>query len=161
MVSEEERLFIPLVYPPASLRLKRIRAKIHVWCVVRRKFLMLTPEEWVRQHIVHYLVYELGYPLGLISLEKGTTYQSMSKRTDILIFDLHGAALLLIECKAPGVQLNSETMHQAAQYNHTLMASYVMISNGLAFQLVFISSDSNTMIVLDNIPNWKTITGES
>jgi hypothetical protein len=154
---EEERLFIPLAFPPASLRLKRIQGTIHVWCDFRRKFLVLTPEEWVRQHIVHHLVHELGYPAGYLSLEKGTTYQQMLKRTDVLVFDSYRKPLMLIECKAASVALSSEVLHQAAQYNNTIAAPFVIITNGITTQVIQISKERNTMKALNNIPDWKSI----
>jgi hypothetical protein len=157
MGQEEERLFIPLAFPPASLRLKRIQGIIHVWCVFRRKFLVLTPEEWVRQHLVHHLVHELGYPAGYLSLEKGTTYQQMQKRTDVLVFDCHRKPLMLIECKAASVPLSNEVLHQAAQYNHTVDAPFVMITNGITTQIIQISKEKNSLRALDNIPDWKSL----
>jgi len=158
MGSEEERLFIPLAFPPASLRLKRIQGSIHVWCLFRSKFLVLTPEEWVRQHLVHYLVHELGYPAGYLSLEKGTTYQQMLKRTDVLVYDAHRKPLMLIECKAASVQLCNEVLHQVAQYNNTIDAPYVMITNGITSQVIQISKENNALKVLNNIPDWESLT---
>lgn len=98
---------------------------------LRRKYVVLTPEEWVRQHFVQYLIGHLGYPKGLISIERGTSYNTLQKRTDLCVYSTTGEALLLIECKAASVPLTQAVLQQAAVYNQTIRAKVVVVTNGL------------------------------
>ncbi|AKP51877.1 hypothetical protein CA2015_2465 [Cyclobacterium amurskyense] len=106
------------------------QGKYYVFDPIRKKKLLLTPEEWVRQHITHYLVKHLNYPGSLISLEKGLKYNALQKRFDILVLDRTGASFFLIECKAPDVKLNQKTIEQVCLYNNKFNAPYLCISNG-------------------------------
>lgn len=106
------------------------QGKYYVFDPIRKKKLLLTPEEWVRQHITHYLVKHLNYPGSLISLEKGLKYNALQKRFDILVLDRSGAAFFLIECKAPDVKLNQKTVEQVCLYNNTFKALFICITNG-------------------------------
>lgn len=103
----------------------------NIWCQVRKKWIFLTPEEWVRQHFIHLLVHYLNYPAGLFRLEHDLSYFKNKKRSDISVFDRDGSLFLLVECKAPSVALNEKVLTQAAQYNKVLDAQYVAISNGM------------------------------
>lgn len=106
------------------------KGKYYVFDPIRKKKLLLTPEEWVRQHIIHYLVKHMDYPGSLISLEKGLKYNALQKRFDILVLDRSGSSFLLIECKAPEVKLNQRTVEQVCVYNNKFNAPYLCISNG-------------------------------
>jgi len=98
---------------------------------IRKKELMLTPEEWVRQHFLHLLIKTLNYPKALINIEKGHLYLQQQKRTDIHIYDRKGAIYLLVECKAPTVKLSATTLQQISGYNAALDAQYLAITNGM------------------------------
>lgn len=102
-----------------------------IWCIVRRKWVALTPEEWVRQHFLNLLISHLDYPRGMIKLEKSMSYFKSQKRSDIVVLDKEGASFLLVECKAPEVALNTHVTHQLSTYNKVLDARYVAITNGL------------------------------
>ena len=102
-----------------------------IWDALRRKHVVLTPEEWVRQHVVHYLADHLGYPRGLLSLERGLRYNQRQKRTDLLALDPAGKPLLLVECKAPTVAITAEVAQQASVYNQTIGAPLLLITNGM------------------------------
>lgn len=97
---------------------------------LRKKHLVLTPEEWVRQHWVNFLIHHLKYPRGLFSLEKGVSYNNMLKRTDLVIWDTSSNPYLLIECKAPKVPLSQATIEQACMYHKELKTPHLVISNG-------------------------------
>lgn len=109
---------------------KEANGKYVIFDPLRKKFLLLTPEEWVRVHLVHYLTDYLHYPRSLISLEKGLTYNSLNKRYDILVSDRLGKPFFLIECKAPEVKLTQKTVEQVSVYNQKIQAAYLGISNG-------------------------------
>lgn len=111
--------------------LNEIDGQLFIWDGIRKKNLVLTPEEWVRQHWIHYLVSNLDYPKGLFSLEKGMKYNQLQKRTDIFILDADGEPYLLIECKAPKVKISQKTMEQAAMYHNKLKSRFLILSNGL------------------------------
>ncbi|TPG65827.1 type I restriction enzyme HsdR N-terminal domain-containing protein [Hymenobacter nivis] len=102
-----------------------------IWDVLRRKHVVLTPEEWVRQHVVHYLVGHLAYPRGLLALERGLRYNQRQKRTDLLALGPTGQPLLLVECKAPHVAIDGAVARQAATYNQTVGAPLLLLTNGL------------------------------
>jgi hypothetical protein len=104
--------------------------KVSIFDPLRRKYLVLTPEEWVRMHLVHYLTAYLDYPKSLISLERGLRYHGLQKRFDILVRDRAGSAFLLIECKAPGIPLTQKVVEQVSMYNQKIQASFLGISNG-------------------------------
>jgi hypothetical protein len=117
--------------PPIQPQLQEVSGKIQIFDLLRKKYLILTPEEWVRQHWINFLIKFQGYPKGLISLEKGLKYNQIQKRTDLLVFDKNGNPYLLIECKAPEIELDTMVLSQALTYHTTLLCPYVILSNGL------------------------------
>lgn len=118
--------------PPYKYTLKRDGDRVFILDMLRKKYLVLTPEEWVRQHFVHYLINELHYPKALIKVEGGLKFNALSKRSDIVIFSRTGSPWMLVECKAPDQRLRQATIDQAATYNHTLRARYIVITNGMS-----------------------------
>lgn len=98
---------------------------------IRKKDLLLTPEEWVRQHFLNLLIKNLDYPKALINIEKGHKYLQRQKRTDIHVYNRKGASYLLIECKAPNIKLSQATLHQVSSYNAAFNTQYLAITNGM------------------------------
>lgn len=117
--------------PSYSFRLKSSENKTLIFDIIRKKYVVLTPEEWVRQHIIHYLIEEKKYPQSLIAVEKKLELNGLTKRTDIVVFNKQGNPEIIIECKAPEVTINQTTFDQIARYNMTLNAPFLMISNGI------------------------------
>ncbi|KAA9339362.1 type I restriction enzyme HsdR N-terminal domain-containing protein [Hymenobacter busanensis] len=117
--------------PPFAHKLTQSGPNLMIWDVLRRRQVVCTPEEWVRQHVVHYLVEYLGYPRGLLSLERGHTYNQRRKRTDLHALDPHGQPLLLVECKAATVPLTGDVAMQIATYNQTIGAPLLLATNGV------------------------------
>lgn len=117
--------------PACDLRVKNSENKIWVFDVVRKKFVVLQPEEWVRQHVVHYLIGHKGYPLSLINVEKQLLVNGLRKRYDIVIFKPDGSIHLLVECKAPAIRISQSVFDQVARYNMPLGSSYLMVTNGM------------------------------
>lgn len=97
---------------------------------VRKKPVALTPEEWVRQHILHYLIYDKQYPKSLIAVEKSIELNGLRKRFDVVVFTTDGFPKMLIECKAPGQLLNEKVFEQIARYNMPLRVKYLWVTNG-------------------------------
>lgn len=98
---------------------------------IRRKYVALTPEEWVRQHFINYLTQEMKYPGSLISIEKGLKVNTLQKRTDIVVHTREGKPWMIVECKAPEIEINEETLYQAGRYNLKLQVDYLVLTNGL------------------------------
>lgn len=101
-----------------------------IFDIVRKKFVALTPEEWVRQHWIHYLIEEAKYPRSLIAVEMNITVNQLSKRCDIVVYDRGGKPFLIVECKSPDVKISQKVFDQIARYNLTLQVKYLIVSNG-------------------------------
>jgi hypothetical protein len=124
-------MITPLNLPQAPLDLLRRNGEIYVKCVLRKKYLLLTPEEWVRQHIIYTLITDYKVSTALVAAEVGLKYNGRKKRADVIVYSQSGAVDLLIECKAPDVRLDKETLFQIAQYNAQFNAPKLLISNGI------------------------------
>jgi hypothetical protein len=121
-----------LNFPAYKFKLKSQENRNYVFDIIRKKYVMLTPEEWVRQHLLHYLIEEAGYPASLIAVERGLQMNGLQKRFDILVFDKQAKPLLLVECKAPDLLLTKDTFLQAAVYNSQFNCPHILITNGIA-----------------------------
>jgi hypothetical protein len=121
-----------LNFPTYDFRFKNSENKVYIFDVVRKKFVVLQPEEWVRQHIVQYIISEKKYPLSLVNVEKQLKVNGMVKRYDIVIFNSDGTIKVLVECKAPEINISQTVFDQIARYNMQLKAEYLMVSNGLS-----------------------------
>lgn len=118
--------------PDCALRLRHEEGNVLVFDIIRKKDVVLTPEEWVRQHFVHLLINHLKYPKTLINIESGLKYFQSDKRSDLLVRNRQGQPWLLVECKAPDVALQKEAVNQIATYNKVLNAPYIAITNGMS-----------------------------
>lgn len=146
---------IPLNLPEPDLRLAKKDGAVVVWDDIRKKYLQLTPEEWVRQHFVHYLI-NLGYPKTTVSLEGGFHLNQKLQRTDILIYK-NGKPTLLVECKAPQVAISQNTFDQAARYNLHYKTPYILITNGLQHYSAKVDYENKAYNFLENIPAYHEI----
>ena len=142
----------PLNLPKADLRLKRRENDIYVWCIIRKKELLCTPEEWVRQHIIHYLINEKNIAPGLMASEFTISYNGLSKRADIVVFDKEMKPILIVECKAPSVAISEQTLYQIAQYNHELNVAYLFLTNGLEHVVCKINRKNNSVDFINELP---------
>ena len=102
-----------------------------IFCLIRKKWIVLTPEEWVRQHFINLMINHLGYPKGLIRLEQSMKYFKNAKRSDIVLLDREAGNFMVVECKATTEPINQKVMNQVAQYNKILESKYIAVSNGL------------------------------
>ncbi|TXE15131.1 type I restriction enzyme HsdR N-terminal domain-containing protein [Seonamhaeicola algicola] len=144
-----------LNFPTYSFRFKSNENKISIFDSIRKKFVVLQPEEWVRQHCVHYLMAEKNYPQSLINVEKELIVNGLKKRYDIVVFNPNGSILLIVECKAPKITINQSTFDQIAQYNLALNATYLMVTNGLNHYYCQMDFDNERYNFLKDIPNYK------
>jgi len=145
-----------LNFPTYSFRLKNSENNIHIFDVIRKKFVVLQPEEWVRQHCVQYLIQEKNYPISLINVEKVVLINGLKKRYDIVVFNPDGSLALVVECKAPKVKITQAAFDQIARYNLTLKAPYLMVTNGLNHYYCTMNHDLESFEFLENLPNYNT-----
>jgi len=145
-----------LNFPKFSFRFKNSENKVSIFDVIRKKFIILQPEEWVRQHCVHYLIDFKKYPKSLINVEKELTINGLKKRYDIVIFKPNGSIFMIVECKAPKITINQSTFDQITQYNMALNADYLMVTNGLNHYYCNMDFDAEKYSFLQDIPNYKS-----
>jgi hypothetical protein len=125
-----------------------------VWGEIRKKWLVLQPEEFVRQLLLHFLIQDMKYNRNRITVERGVSVNGEPRRTDILVFDADMRPFLLIECKAPRVPLSTDTFRQASQYNGPLRVPYLMISNGRESYVARIDYEQEDYRFLPSVPEW-------
>ena len=145
-----------LNFPTYSFRLKNSENNTHIFDVIRKKFVVLQPEEWVRQHCVQYLIQEKNYPISLINVEKVVVINGLKKRYDIVVFNPDGSLALVVECKAPKVKITQAAFDQIARYNLALKAPYLMVTNGLNHYFCTMNHDLENFEFLETIPNYNT-----
>jgi hypothetical protein len=147
----------PLNLPTYFFRLKEDRGKKYIFDEIRRRFVLLTPEEWVRQHVVNYLVHVKNYPRMLISVEKGFNQNRNRQRYDLLIYNQKGEPIMIVECKAPGMEINQQVFDQAGRYNNKHMANYMLITNGMKHYCCLINLINKQYSFLHDIPDYKEL----
>ncbi len=143
-----------LNFPAYSFRFKNSENKVAIFDVIRKKFIILTPEEWVRQHTVQLLLEEKKYPKSYINVEKLIKINDISKRYDIAVFKPNGELFLLVECKAPEVTISQDTFDQIARYNLKLKAEYLMVTNGLNHYFCQMDFENEKYVFLKDLPNF-------
>jgi hypothetical protein len=143
--------------PKHPLKLKESIKGIEILDEIRNKYIKLTPEEWVRQNFIHYLINHFNYPKGLIGVEKLVKYNGMNKRADIVIFNKEGKPALLVECKSFKVNITEETFFQVARYNKTLQVKFLILTNGINHYICTLDFEKNQINYLNQIPTYQTI----
>jgi len=144
----------PLNFPKYTFRFKNKENKIYIFDAIRKKFVVLTPEEWVRQHTVQFLIQEKNYPISLINIEKELIYNDLKKRYDIVIFNSDGSIFLVAECKRSKVKITQQTFDQIARYNMILNAEYLMVTNGLNHYYCTMNYEAQQYHFLREIPDY-------
>jgi predicted type IV restriction endonuclease len=128
-----------------------------VYDPVRDRYVRLTPEEWVRQHFVQYLVQALNVPAGLVAVEAAFEFQGQPQRADIIVHDQRGEPLLLVECKAPRVSIGQDAFDQGARYNLVLGAPYLVVTNGQTHYACAIDFENQSYTFLDDLPPYAAL----
>lgn len=141
-----------LNFPSYSFRLKASENKTLIFDIVRKKYVVLTPEEWVRQHVIHFLHKEKNYPLSLMAIEKQLKINSLTKRTDIVVYNREGKPKIIVECKAPSVAISQGTFDQIARYNLQLKSTFLMVTNGLDHYFCIMDHENTTYVFLKDLP---------
>ena len=145
-----------LNFPSYSFRFKNSENKVSIFDAIRKKFIILTPEEWVRQHVVQFLINEKNYPQSLLNVEKVLQVNGLRKRYDIVVYNSDGTIHILIECKAPEVTISQNTFDQIAQYNMTLQSNYLMVTNGLNHYFCQMDFENEKYQFLTELPNYQS-----
>ena len=149
-----------LAFPDYSFNLQATDEGARIFDPVRKKFVALTPEEWVRQHVIRVLSQEKGIPLSLMKVEAEIRLFRTRKRFDAAVFDRNGNALLVVECKAPSVPLGQEVLDQAVRYNMTLRVKYLVLTNGLRHLFCQVDPDDGKISMIDDLPDFTLMTGK-
>lgn len=144
--------------PPCNAPMRRLpTGEVQIYDPLRRKWLVLTPEEWVRQHFTAYLACVKGYPATLMNNEVALTLNGTRRRCDTVVFDRHGHPLVIVEYKAPSIAVSQRVFDQIVRYNMVLHARYLIVSNGLSHYCCHIDYDSHSYRFLKEIPSYPEI----
>ncbi|SFU53886.1 Type I restriction enzyme R protein N terminus (HSDR_N) [Pustulibacterium marinum] len=144
-----------LNFPQYEFRFKSSENSIYIFDEIRKKFVVLQPEEWVRQHVVKYLMVEKNYPKSLINVEKELKINGLKKRYDVVVFNSDGTIAIMVECKAPEIPIQQKTFDQIARYNLALKATYLMVTNGKSHYYCMMDYEKEAYQFLRGLPNYK------
>ena len=143
--------------PPYSFKLIKKNSKKFIFDIIRKKYFVLTPEEWVRQNLIHYLVFNLKYPKSFIKVEAKLNYNNLTKRADLLVYDHNFSIKLLIECKSFKINLNKTAFDQASIYNKVFKSEYLIVSNGINHFCCKYDWKKKKIIYQDSFPNYEKL----
>jgi hypothetical protein len=146
-----------LNFPNYSFRFKNTKNKVAIFDEIRKKFIILTPEEWVRQHVIQFLLNEKKYPKSHINVEKLLLVNDLKKRYDVVVYRPNGKILILIECKAPEISISQNTFDQIARYNLTLDSEFLMVTNGHNHYFCKMDFEQEKYLFLTELPNFETV----
>jgi hypothetical protein len=144
-----------LVFPPFDYKIINENGKVAIFDIIRKKHVILTPEEWVRQHLVHYFINELNYPKSLISVEDSLKVNKMQKRSDLIMYNREGQLFMLVECKSAKIKLNQSSMIQLSNYNQKYHSEYLALTNGLQVYVCKMDYENKKAEYLDQFPSFK------
>lgn len=143
-----------LALPAFEYRMKKRNGSVLIYDIIRKKYVSLTPEEWVRQHIIHFLIEHKSYPASLVAVEKEIDLYGLRRRFDLVCYDRQGEPYLIIECKAPSVELSQKVFDQVFGYNLIMVARYIAITNGVKHYCGYVDSN-RSFSFLDEIPSFE------
>lgn len=138
--------------PSYQFKVKQEGIRAHIFDIIRKKYVVLTPEEWVRQNFLQYLIQDKNFPATLIAVEAGLKYNQLQKRMDVLVYNRQGTPHLMVECKAPEVRITQDTFDQIARYNMAFKVKYLVVTNGLNHFCCQMDYTQNTFQYLEQIP---------
>ncbi|MBA3900836.1 MAG: type I restriction enzyme HsdR N-terminal domain-containing protein [Bacteroidetes bacterium] len=147
----------PLNLPAYDYKIKSEGLKPRIFDPIRKKYVLLTPEEWVRQHFINYLFTKKKYPLSLMKIEGGLKYNNQNKRSDIVVYNNQGKAVVLVECKAPDVKITADAFEQAARYNQQLKVDYIIVTNGIGHYCSSIDYEKGSFDFLEDVPGFDKL----
>ncbi len=150
-------MMMTLNLPPAELKLVQREGQTQVFDILRRRYIKLTPEEWVRQHFVHFLIHHKGYPEGLLANEVSLSLNSTTKRCDTVLYDQTAQPRMIVEYKAPHIELSQRVFDQISRYNIVLRVPYLIVSNGLQHYCCRIDYEGGRYEFLREIPQYDEL----
>jgi type I site-specific restriction endonuclease len=140
--------------PEYSFTTRNLEKSPEIFDSIRKKYVQLTPEEWVRQNFVRYLIEEKNYPKSLLAIEKEITVNRLKKRCDVVIYTRDLKPIVVVECKSPSVKINQASFDQASKYNLSLNVKYIIITNGMKHYCCTIDEENKTYIFKEEIPSF-------
>lgn len=146
---------LSLNFPGYNFRFKSSENKQQIFDIIRKKFVSLQPEEWVRQHVIHFLKVDKKYPISLINVEKTLSLNGLRKRYDIVVFNTDGSIHILVECKSPKIIISQSVFDQIARYNLKMKAEYLMVTNGLEHFYCNMNYEEEKYSFLRQIPDFS------
>ncbi len=141
--------------PTYPFKIKKVGEKYYIFDTIRKKDILLTPEEWVRQHFIRFLLQEKGYKASLLAVEKEIKVNNLKKRFDILVFNNKGEHEIIVECKAPQIKITQAVFDQIARYNLKLNAKYLVVTNGLEHYYCKMDTENQRYIFLKELPKYQ------
>ena len=153
-------MMMTLNLPPAELKLVQREGQTQVFDILRRRYIKLTPEEWVRQHFTAFLIQHKGYPAGLLGNEVSIALNGMTRRCDSVLFGLDRQPRMIIEYKAPQVALTQKVFDQVWRYNTVLRVEWMIISNGLKHIVCRLNKETGTYVFLPQVPDYQSLEGK-
>jgi len=144
--------------PSFQTNIRNKNDKTEIFDIFRKKFVVLTPEEWVRQHFASYMVNEKQYPKNLLALEYSFKIQTRKKRVDIVAFSPNGKPLLVVECKAAGIPINQKVFDQIARYNMAFKVQYLIVTNGIQQYACKIDYNNLSYQFMEEMPSYNELT---
>lgn len=149
-----------LNFPEYPIVTKRVGSKNYLLGFVRKKYFLWTPEEWVRQHVLQFLVKDRAYPKSFLAVEKALRVNTLLRRTDVVAYNKNGAPILIVECKAPNIKITQQVFDQIAAYNISLKVEYLFITNGLEHYCCKIDYETKNYTFIEDLPNFDEIGDE-
>ena len=146
---------LPLNFPSYTFRFKSSENKQQIFDIIRKKFVSLQPEEWVRQHVIHFLTMDKKYPTSLINVEKTLSLNGLKKRYDVVVFNPDGSIHILVECKSSNIKISQVVFDQIARYNLKMQSEYVMVTNGLDHFYCKMNYEEEKYSFLRQIPDFS------
>ncbi|MCC8409935.1 type I restriction enzyme HsdR N-terminal domain-containing protein [Mucilaginibacter sp. UR6-1] len=150
-------LLQPLALPPYPFKITEANGQLTLFDELRKRTIIITPEEWVRQHFVQYLINQKQYPKALMRLEGGLKLNGMSRRTDIVVFNRDGERILMVECKAPSVSIDQKVFDQIARYNMAHRVSLLAVTNGLQHYCCRIDHEQGSYRFIADLPGFNEL----
>lgn len=146
---------IAVQFPPPQFRIKKRGEERFIFDAIRKRWLVLTEEEWVRQNMVAYFIITLGFPREAIALEKGLKVNGLQRRFDILVYDKQQQPFLMVECKAPVIRLNEDVLQQVLRYNMALPVQWLVLTNGDT--TIAWKKENGQLVLAGELPVWENV----
>lgn len=144
-----------LIFPPFEYKTRKFEGKTSIFDIIRKKYIVITPEEIVRQHLIHFLINQMKYPKTLIAVEDGLKVNRMQKRSDVVVYDKVGNVFLAVECKSTKVKLSQYTMDQLSIYNQRYKSKFLAVTNGIQLYICKIDYRNKQAVFMDKFPAFE------